>query len=160
MKLNSFVARIAAVILWGLSGLGVAGIIFLIPILSSELSQQYVEYRGDFVALVVVLSFLAGCIVSVLVVVSLLLTKVAQGNLIRESSRAQVSALSISFVVLASSIIILFVWLSSQNTMPPGLVLILFGGVALSIAAALVTRSLSSVLVEAISNSEELEGVI
>jgi hypothetical protein len=108
----------------------------------------------------VVLSFLAGCIVSVLVVVSLLLRKVAQGNLLRESSRAQVSALSISFAALASSIIVLFVWLSSQNTMPPGLVLILFGGIALSIAAALVTRSLSSVLVEAISNREELEGVI
>jgi len=153
-------AKIASAILWVLSGFGLLGIFILIPVLSAELSDQYVEYRGDKISIQLILSFLTACIVAVTVIIALLLRKVKQGNLLRESSKPEVRALSITFFTLAISIIILFVWLSNQNTMPPGLVLILFGGFAVSVAAGLTTRSLSGVLVEAISNREELEEVI
>ena len=152
--------RVSEFLIGTLIFVGLVGQVFVIPYLSAELAQTFVEYANDQVLIQVMLTavVLSGQIT--LGLIWLLLRRIRLQRLLTEATLKWVKALAASLISVGAAFIVLFAWLALKNTMPPSLAIALLLAVLVSATAALVTIALKQVLQEANSNRLELEGVI
>ena len=139
---------------------GLALDVLFFPLLSEELAANYVEYHGDRLVMQVLLTAVVVCGQLSFVAIAVLLVRVRRNQLLEPSTRNFVSLLTGSFFAAGMAAVGLLVWLMQQNTMPPALLIFLVLSVCLAITAGLVTLALLDVLNQAISDREELAGVI
>ena len=153
-------SRLAQGLIWLLIGMGLFAEILAIPQVSVGLEQRYSEYNGD---AALIQSMLTGLVLLGqlgLVLVILLLRRINSKQLLDVHSVKWVNGLISSSLGLSIVFVALLIWLSLENTMPPGLGILLLVAVFGSLALALITQSLKGVLLGAIDAQDELTGVI
>jgi hypothetical protein len=153
-------SRLAQGLIWLLVGMGLFAEIVAIPQISVGLEQRYSEYNGD---AGLIQSMLTGLVLLGqlgLVLVVLLLRRINSKQLLDAHSVKWVNALISSSLGLSIVFVALLIWLSLENTMPPGIGILLLVAVFGSLALALITQSLKGVLLGAIDAQDELAGVI
>jgi hypothetical protein len=153
-------SRLAQGLIWLLVGVGFIAEIVAIPQLSVGLEQRYSEYNGDAGLIQIMLTGLVLFGQLGLVLVVLLLRRINSRQLLEKPSVKWVNALISSSLGLSIVFMVLLIWLSLENTMPPGIGILLLVAVFGSLALALITHSLKGVLLGAIDNQDELAGVI
>ena len=153
-------SRLAQGLIWLLVGMGLLAEIVAIPQVSVGLEKRYIEYNGD---AGLIQSMLTGLVLLGqlgLVLVVLLLRRINAKQLLVAHSVKWVNALISSSLGLSVVFVALLIWLSLENTMPPGVGILLLVAVFGSLALALITQSLKGVLLGAIDAQDELAGVI
>jgi hypothetical protein len=140
--------------------MGILVEVFAIPVNANSLQAQYSEYAGD---APVIDALLIGIVLfgqTTLVLVALLLSRISRRTLLSESAKRLVTFLMYSLGGVGVAFFALLLWLMAQNTLPPIVHIVIWVGILLAVIAALVIRTLRSVLSEAINNKTELEAVI
>jgi hypothetical protein len=129
--------------------------------MNSDLFQsRYEEFRGDALTIQVLTSLpVVGSMVSLLAITRLL-NRIAFGGIHSLSAQRWVNVLVASSFAIGVSFVLLFAWLSYQNAMPPIAAIALVVGVAIAATIGFITLALKSVLLEATSDHQELEGLI
>jgi hypothetical protein len=150
----------AGIVIWALVIIGVALLGLFIPTLSGELSKMYSDYAGDALTIQLLLSTVVATGLMALLSISWLLVRLKNSKLLLEPSLRVVGVLMVSLFGVAASFAALLAWLGFKNTLPPSVLLVLVVAILLAAAAALVVASLKSVLLEATSARQDLEGVI
>jgi len=159
-KYSSVFAQIATWLIWFIILMGLAVLVFVIPLNSDLFQSRYVEFRGDALTIQFLTSLPVVCSMLSLVAITRLLNRIAYGGIHSPSSQKWVNILIGSSFAVGASFIILFVWLTTQNAMPPIAVIALLIGTAIAATFGFITLALKSVLLEATSDHEELEGLI
>ncbi len=153
-------ANIGAIsVIWMLMLLGVL-VSLAVPWVASEFVSEYGEYANDFwviAGLLIVPILLAE---SLLAIILVLLRRIRVDQMFSAIAHKWVRALSYNAGALSASFVLILIWLSIKNTLPPIIGLILVIGVFAPLAVALVTRSLLVLLKRATHASSELEGVV
>ena len=140
--------------------MGILVEVFAIPVNANSLQAQYSEYAGD---APVIDALLIGIVLfgqTTLVFVAMLLSRISRRTLLSESAKRLVTFLMYSLGGVGVAFFALLLWLMAQNTLPPIVHIVIWVGILLAVIAALVIRTLRSVLSEAINNKTELEAVI
>ncbi len=150
----------AGIAIWILVIIGVALLGLFIPTLSGELSRMYSDYAQDALTIQLLLSSVVAAGLMSLLSIAWLLRRLKNSQLLQEPSLRVVGLLMVSLFGVAASFAALLAWLGSKNTLPPSVLLLLVVATLLAAAAALVVASLRSVLLEATSARQDLEGVI
>lgn len=152
-------ARLANIGIWLLISFGFLLHLIFIPILSSELPRTYTEFQGDEFIIQTLLSSITLAGQLALLSVSLLVSRIANANLIAETSLKWVNVLAGSSISLAVLFVLLLSWLTNQQATGP-VAFALIGGSLVAGVISMVTLSLKYVLRSAIKNEQELEAVI
>lgn len=160
MNQSDKATRIAAIlVIWILVLFGALALI-AVPSITSWLVREYSEYRNDFLAITVMLSAPALLAQSILLIILVLLRRIRVDQIFSVSAHKWVRALSYNAAALSTTFLVILVWLTIKNTLPPTVALALVIGALLPLAVALVTRTLLVLLKKATTASEELEGVV
>jgi hypothetical protein len=159
-KYSPVFAQIAAWLIWFIILMGFAVLVFVIPLNSDVFQSRYVEFRGDALSIQFLTSLPVVCSMLSLVAITRLLNRIAYGGLHSSSSQKWVNILVGSSFGVGGSFILLFAWLTTQNAMAPIALIALVIGIAIAATIGFITLALKSVLLEATSDHEELEGLI
>lgn len=146
--------------IWLLLLVGAAAVVFVTPSIAGQLTAAYVEYQGDFVNLVVLLSSPVVAVMSMLVIVLVLLKRIRADRMFSSDVNRWIQALAISALGIASTFFAIIVWLSAKNTLPPLVLVVLLVGFITAMAIAFVIRSLLALLRSAKEAKDELAAVI
>ena len=134
--------------------------VFVLPLVSQSLSEEYSEYSQDKLSIQIMLSAIVAVGQIVLALVWLLLSRIRNRALISETTLKWVNALATSLFAAGATLTVLLGWLISKNTLPPGLAGVLVLAILVTCTVALVTISLRGVLREAINTQIEMQAVI
>lgn len=147
-------------VLWLLLLVGVGGLVVIVPALAAELVGRYSEYRGEFVVVLILIGIPVLLGMSILGLVIALLEKIRTGSMLNQQSYGLIRALIGSTATLAGSFVLIGVWLSLKNTLPPIILIILVLLTLISLAVSLVASILFSLLRQAVDDTQELSEVI
>ena len=147
-------------VLWLLLLVGVGGLVVIVPALAAELVGRYSEYRGEFVVVLILIGIPVLLGMSILGLVIALLEKIRTGSMLNQQSYGLIRALIVSTATLAGSFVLIGVWLSLKNTLPPIILIILVLLTLISLAVSLVASILFSLLRQAVDDTQELSEVI
>ncbi len=147
-------------VIWILIFMGLGGLVVLVPALAGELSDQFSEYRGDFLILVFLLGVPVVIGLGILGLILLLLRRIRLDRMLTEVSYKPIRWLVRLAATLAGSFALIGVWLSIKNTLPPVIAIVLAVFALISLAVALVTHVLFGLLKQAVAHSDELREVI
>ena len=150
----------SAGVIWILILIGLGGLVVLVPTLASELSGEFSEYRGDFLILVFLLGVPVVISLGILGLILLLLRRIRLDRMLTEASYNPIRWLVRLAASLAGSFVLIGVWLSIKNTLPPVIAIVLAVFALISLAVALVTNVLFGLLKQAVAHSDELREVI
>jgi hypothetical protein len=158
-KLEKAAHRGAISIIWILMLLGVL-VALAMPLVASEFVNEYSEYAKDFwvIAGLLIIPILSA--ESLLAIILVLLRRIRVDQMFSAAAHKWVRALSYNAGALSASFVLILIWLSINNTLPPIIGLILVIGVFAPLAVALVTRTLLVLLKRATYASEELKGLV
>lgn len=159
-KYSPVFAQIATWLIWFIILMGFAVLVFVIPLNSDLFQSRYVEFRGDALTIQFLTSLPVVCSMLSLLAITRLLNRIAYGGLHSSSSQKWVNVLVGSSFGVGACFILLFAWLTTQNAMAPIALIALVIGIAIAATIGFITLALKSVLLEATSDHEELEGVI
>ena len=132
----------------------------VVPFVASGLVDEYSEYANDFWVILGMLFAPTILAESLLVIILVLLRRIRVDQMFSNASHKWVVSLSYNAAALSATFVVILVWLSIKNTLPPVIALLLLIGIFLPLAVSLVTRSLLVLLKRATAKSEELEGVV
>ncbi len=150
----------SACVIWILIFIGLGGLVVLVPALAGELSDQFSEYRGDFLILVFLLGVPVVIGLGILGLILLLLRRIRLDRMLTDVSYKPIRWLVRLAASLAGSFALIGVWLSIKNTLPPVIAIVLAVFALISLAVALVTHVLFGLLKQAVAHSDELREVI
>ena len=157
---RKYLVRASESLIWVLVVIGLLVQIFVIPIVSNSLSQQFVEYSADAAIIATMLTAIVFVGQATLAFISLLLRRIRADELLTPNTNKWVNALALSLFVAAATFVFLMVWLTAKNTLPPSLAIVLLLAILVSVTVALVTLSLKGVLQEATAARIEMDAVI
>lgn len=154
----TFVGGYGALTLLAFSG--AIGLALFVPAISGGLAATYSEFANDQAVIAALLS--APVIAAELIIAEImyLLWLVHKDRMFSARVYKWVQLLVATTLGLAGSFVAIQVWLSQKGTLPPFYLFALVILTLISIAVALVTRSLLGLLRKATSATEDLEGVI
>ena len=159
-KYSSIFAQIASWLIWFIILMGFLVLVFVLPMNSDLFQSRYEEFRGDALTIQVLTSLpVVGSMVSLLAITRLL-NRIAFGGIHSPSAQRWVNVLVASSFAIGGTFVLLYAWLTYQNAMPPIAVIALVIGVAIAATIGFITLALKSVLLEATSDHQELEGLI
>jgi hypothetical protein len=149
----------AIFVIWILMIIGVL-VFVAVPFVAGLLVDEYDEYANEFWPIVVMLVTPTLLAESLLVIILVLLRRIRVDQMFSIAAHKWVGALSYNAAALSATFLVILVWLSFKNTLPPIIGLTLLIGCFLPLAVSLVTRALLVLLKNATAKSEELEGVV
>lgn len=152
--------QFALVLIWALISFCLLAVTLGIPILSQQLADGHVEYTHQQTLIQTLLTTLVSTCLTVLVLLLVLMRRVITKTLLHTKSLALAKSLGIAFLGVGLALLLIFQWLTMQNTMPPLVAFCLLAFILFTVLASVVTFSLVSVLSEAILARLELESVI
>ena len=159
-KSNRVVELTASIVLWALVLIGSFGLIVLVPALAGELSNEFSEYQFDFAILVLLLGIPVGLGLAILGLIMLLLRRIKLDKMLAPTSYGPIRWLARSSAALAGSFVLIGIWLTLKNTLPPVILIVLSVFALVSLAVSLVTSVLFGLLRKAVAHSDELSEVI
>jgi hypothetical protein len=139
---------------------GLLAVSLLVPQVSLELASRFSEFSNDELTIRTFLTLPIVISIAVFLEVMHLQRLVHRDHILSPSMYKWVRLLVITSLGLAGSFVLILLWLSSKQALPP---FYLFALVALTIfclAVSMVTRSLLGLLQRATLASEELAGVV
>ena len=143
-----------------LAAIGVLGLLAIVPTVAADLATSFSEYQGDQVLLTLMLGTPVAVFVLILIEVAYLLWLVNNDRILSPQVFKWVRLLSISSFALALSLLVIGLWLTTKNTLPPAVLFVLTSLILLAAAVGFVTRSLQGLLKKATDAAADLEGVI
>ena len=143
-----------------LSLAGLLAVSLLVPQVSLELASRYSEFSNDGLTIRVLLTIPIVISIAIFLEVLYLQRLVHRDQMLSQRTYKWVRLLEITPLGLAASFVLILLWLSSKQALPP---FYLFALISLSIfclAVSMVTSSLLGLLRRATMASEELAGVV
>jgi hypothetical protein len=159
-KSNRVVELAASLVVWILILIGLVGLVVLVPALAGELADEFSEYQSDFVILVLLLGIPVAVGLAVLGLILVLLRRIRLDRMLAPASYGPIRWLALSSATLAGSFVLIGIWLTLKNTLPPVILIIMSVFALVSLAVSLVTSVLFGLLRKAVAHSDELSEVI
>jgi hypothetical protein len=157
---NRVTGFVAQSVLWILILVGLGGLVVLVPVLAGELTSEFSQYQNDFLILVGLLGLPVVIGLALLVLILVLLRRIRLDSMLAPASYGPIRWLVLSSFLLAGSFVLIGVWLTMKNTLPPVIAIVLAVFALIALAVALVTKVLFGLLKKAVAHSDELREVI
>lgn len=161
MKHSSRVTEQAAqTVLWLLILIGLGGLVILVPALAGELTAEFSQYQSDFMILAALLGLPVLIGLAILGLILVLLRRIRLDRMLAPASYGPIRWLVLASALLAGSFVLIGIWLTIKNTLPPVIAIVLAVLALVSLAVSLVTNVLIGLLKQAVAHSDELREVI
>jgi hypothetical protein len=161
MKHSSRVtAQAAQTVLWLLILIGLGGLVILVPALAGELTAEFSQYESDFVILVALLGLPVLIGLAILGLILVLLRRIRLDKMLAAATYGPIRWLVFASALLAGSFVLIGIWLTMKNTLPPVIAIVLAVFALVSLTVSLVTSVLFGLLKQAVAHSDELREVI
>ena len=153
-------ALAARLVLWILILIGLGGLVILVPAIAGELTAEFSQYESDFVILVALVGLPVLLGLAILGLILVLLRRIRLDRMLAPASYGPIRWLVLASGLLAGSFVLIGVWLTMKNTLPPVIAIVLAVFALVSLAVSLVTNVLFGLLKQAVAHSDELREVI
>jgi len=139
---------------------GLLSAFFLVPQVSHDLAYRYSEFAGEELLIQIVLTIPILISIAIFLEIMHLQRLVHRNHMFSPSVHKWVRLLVITPFGLAASFVLLLIWLSSKQALPPFYFFALATLSVFCLAVSMVTSSLLGLLQRATLDSEELAGVV
>lgn len=132
----------------------------LVPAIAGELTAEFSQYESDFVILVALVGLPVLLGLAILGLILVLLRRIRLDRMLAPASYGPIRWLVLASALLAGSFVLIGIWLTMKNTLPPVIAIVLAVLALVSLAVSLVTNVLFELLKQAVAHSDELREVI